>query len=296
MAKQGSAPEAKLAGIFVFVCLVLLLSAPLAAEVLLSHPALGERLEVLVENESAPANLTLISPNGTRHELALVDGQASYPMDRIGRWEVRMGERRWNVSVEGPVWLGEAAGADGGGGIFWNAGGLLGLGMGLLLLALAAVAAYYLVLRAPSAQAPMLERRRRDGLVSVRLRAGTRPLEHVVLEETGGEDTGSSAGRMRGSWAGGARRLKRARLAAGQSLEIKNEAEGGEGEARASFELDGKREELAVREGVSRLEMAEDEVKLAGVDEGEGRREEAVKEKKSSSHGAGRRRLKRAES
>ncbi|MCL6088605.1 MAG: hypothetical protein M1530_00375 [Candidatus Marsarchaeota archaeon] len=264
------------AGLAVFGFLLLLLSSSLSAEVLLSRPSLGERLEVLVENESAPANLTLVAPNGTRIGLALTDGQASYLMDRIGRWEVRIGERRWNVTVgEGGTAAGRAEGGFGQGGpLFFDAGLLAVLGMVLVLLALAAAAVYYLVLRAPAAQEPMLERRWRGGEVSVRLRAGTRPLEKVVLEDEAATEIGH------------ARRLRRARLAAGQSMEMRYETGSGDGEARASFELDGRREELAVREGVSRLERAKDEVKLAEADE--------TKNKKSS-EAAERRRLKRAD-
>ena len=285
--------------------MLLFLAAPLSAEVLLSHPSLGERLEVLVENESMPANITLVSPDGARIELALSGGQASYLMDRAGRWEVRIGERRWNVTVEeGGTTDGKAEGGfEQGGSLFFNAGGLAGLGTMLVLLALAAAAAYYLVLRAPSAQAPMLERRWMDGKVRVRLRAGTRPLEHVVLEEVGEEGMGWPAGGARGSGEGRVRRLKRAHLAAGQSMEMRHETESGEGEARASFELDGKREELVVREGVSRLERAKDEMKLAIGEEAGGEEEGEAGEKKAgaaggknSSAGACRRRLKRAES
>ncbi|VVB56683.1 Uncharacterised protein [uncultured archaeon] len=217
--------------------LLLLILPLLSAKIWVNEPKLGQTLEVLVENQSLD-NLTLRHPDGTLEVLSLQDGQLSYPINQSGRWELEADGQKWSWTVaaeggSGPLRPGDAR-PD-------ALGPMALLALVLVLLALAGLAVYFLVFKAPAAQPPALEKTRKNGNVRIRLRAGTRPLAQVSLEDSDG------AGR----------KLRRERLRAGEALEMQHEWEGDMGEARATFELDGRKRELRVREGVQALETVE---------------------------------------
>ncbi len=226
--------------------LILMLIAPLfSASIWFNQPKLGENLEILVENASANASVTLRHPDGQTEVLALNDSQLSYPIHQSGRWEADVEGRQWSWTVTEP---GDGAG---------NTPRLerseavalpFMVGAIALLVALAGMAVYFLIFKAPALQAPVLEKNRKNGNVRTLLRAGTRPLTHVRLED----EVGSG-------WAHAPRRLWRERLDAGQALEIEYAWSGDMGDACARFEWNSKRCELRVSEGRAALEAQGEE-------------------------------------
>lgn len=215
----------------------------LHAVVLLNQPQVGQKLEVLIENESLPANATLVDPDGNRIELVFENGQASHLVDKAGRWKLILGSNQMVVEVKEEIISSnfEAGSNQSEAGFGVDLGIAAAFGAIFVLLALAAIAIYYLVFKPPLPKSPSLERKISGNKIFVRFYAGTKPLKNVVLQDVL-EQGGATP-----------KKLECPSLAAFQNLEISYEAENAQtaGEAKASFELDSKACELSVREGVA---------------------------------------------
>ncbi len=223
------------ASILCFGFFFLLLILPAAwPSVLVNSPQAGQNLELLIEGEAAPANVTLIGPGGHSVVVPLVDGQMKYPVAESGRWVIMIGDTQMAVLVgaaPAPMPPAPDTGAD----------RLLVLGAAvatLLFLLLVIVAVDALIIRPPAREAVSLEKKRAGNIVNVKLRAGTRPLRSVRLEDSVGP-----------GWNGKPMSMGRQRLEAGQALEMEYEWSGDMGEVKAVFSTGRHEERLTVREG-----------------------------------------------
>ena len=229
--------NAKKAGPVLFFALLFFLSLllPLSfSRILVNQPQAGQMLEVLVENETSPGNVTLIRPDGQSVVVPLDNGQMRYNASVTGRWVVQAGGEELAVVVTEP---GSETGGPAGSGQSPLFAAALVLAA-LIMIGLIALAVDALIVRPPPRHAVVLEKSRQGDKVSVRLRAGGRPLRHVRVEDEVGP-----------GWTGAPMRMSRQRLEAGQSLEMEYEWVGEMGEARAGFEVGRHAQGLEVRSG-----------------------------------------------
>lgn len=191
-------------------------------------------LEVLVEGEPSPDNVTLMRPDGQSVVVPLENGQMRYNASIAGRWVVQVGGQELAVVVSEPPRAAREPGAD------YSVPPFMALLVvaALILIGLIALAVDALIVRPPPRHAVVLEKTRQGNNVSVRLRAGSRPLRHVRVEDGVGQ-----------GWSEAPMRMSRQRLEAGQSLEMEYEWTGGLGEVKASFYLGRHAQELKVSGG-----------------------------------------------
>ena len=233
-ADRGAEPKRWANALPVFWLSFLFLSSFASARVLVNQPQAGQMLEVLVENETSPDNVTLIRPDGQSVVVPLQNAQMSYNATEAGRWVVQVGGQELAVVVSEPQTepggpLGEPSSP------FFAAAMVLAA---LILIGLIALAVDALIVRPPPRHAVVLEKNRQGNKVSARLRAGSRPLRRVRVEDEVGP-----------GWKGAPMRMSRQSLEAGQTLEMEYEWTGEMGEARASFYVGRHAQELKVSGG-----------------------------------------------
>ncbi len=222
------------------------------SKILLNQPQAGQMLELLVEGEPAPENVTLVRPDGRSVVVPLYGGQMQYNVSESGRWIVRVGAQELAVVVTEPP-------SQDGGLVLAPQNPLFAPAMviaALVFIALAMLAVDALIVRPPPRHAVVLEKSRNGNKVSVRLRAGSLPMRHARVEDEVGP-----------GWSGAPMRMSRARLEASQTLEMEYEWDGEMGEAKASFEIGRKEHEMSVRSG--RTVLGEDEFMNAPIVGGE---------------------------
>lgn len=259
---------ATLAPAFIFVFLLLIFLPSFSfARIFINQPQAGQMLEVLVEGEPAPANVTLIRPDDQSVVVALENGQMSYNASEAGRWVVLVGEQEFAVVVSEPQR------EDGGPqseppSPFFAA---LLVVAALILIGLIALAVDALIVRPPPRRAVVLEKNRQGNSVSVRLRAGSRPLRRVRVEDEVGH-----------GWTSAPMRMSRQRLETGQTLEMEYEWTGEMGEVKATFAIGRHAHEMGVRSG--RVVLDEEGLGApAGEGEAAGKKEEMQKERRKLS-------------
>jgi len=232
------------------LALLLLFSLSLLhARLLFNQPSFGQDLQVLVENETAPANATLIAPDGQTHLVAFEGPQLSYRLEQTGSWDVEVKGQHRTILVRSPSPPSAVAARPS------EYGDLLPIALAaatLLGLGLCALAVYLLFMRPAKPIPVILEKRREGPLVRIRLAAGTRPLSDLTLEDDVGK-----------GFKEGPKRMTRARLDAGGVMELSYEWTGPLGEVRVRFNMDDLSCEMRCNEGA--VLLREDENREIGL-------------------------------
>ncbi|VVC01512.1 Uncharacterised protein [uncultured archaeon] len=225
----------KSTGFAILALALLLLFSFSHARVLINNPSYGQQLEILVENEEAPANATLIAPNGERIAVPFEGSQLRYPMRQSGAWQVEVGGRRYSVSVLSPVSPPSNPPSSQQESL-WPLYLMFAAVIGIIL---SAVSVYFLFMRPPKQIPPILEKKREGDAVRIRLSAGTLPLSEIMLEDEVGK-----------GWKGGPKQMARAKLEAGQVMELSYAWSGQLGEVAVRFLMDELPFELRVTDGI----------------------------------------------
>jgi len=215
------------------------------SRVLINNPSLGQELEILAENEQAPAEAVLISPDGQRISVPFENGQLRYRMQQAGTWGIEVGARKYTLSVSAP----SSANSDSAPAAQSDSMLPLSLAIAVILgICLSAVALYFLFMRPIKSIPPMLEKKREGPAVRIRLCAGTIPLNDIMLEDDVGK-----------GFKDGPKRMARAKLAAGQVMELSYAWAGPLGEVRVRFLMDELPFEMKCTEGVVMLKESEEQ-------------------------------------
>ncbi len=219
---------------------ILCLTSVSFSAILLSHPVVGGQLDILDEG-AGNASVLILAPDGSRQTLMLQNGQLSLPVSQPGRWMVRIGNEQARTDAAMPSALPAAPYPSPAAPPLLLV--LISAGL-LIILALTSAAAWSAAFPPAPPQSPMLQKRRQGGEVLVCLRAGSRPLENVILAD---ENPSSSSGAPL--------RLRARRLPAGERLQLHYSHAGPLGWAQANFIQDKTAHTLRCQEGSVMLNL-----------------------------------------
>lgn len=164
---------------------VLFFSPVLFSDFLINQPEYGEDLEILI-TDSNDKSISIIDPDGERVELETGDEQIYVNMDKTGRWIVLHGEQIREVEISRRERIGlDLIDKSVSEQMFFTPF-IATVAISSILAMIAAI--YFFLFRYGDRKRPVFRKVRENGYVKVILKAGSRPLKDVRIEDSVGKE------------------------------------------------------------------------------------------------------------